>query len=150
MYSAIERLLRLRVADVMSKPVVTVSSYETMRHAARVLMKQSISPHAYRLFWDTRRLDRFAKSVEMSVSGTRVTEPGSPGYIRLVGTVSFAGVTAKIFVRSLKRQVAIATVGTRSICAQMRISCIRFQLLFLTHKPHHCYARGPLVTDPWG
>ena len=43
MNSAIERLLTLRVADVMSKPVVTVSSYETMGHAARVLMKQSIS-----------------------------------------------------------------------------------------------------------
>lgn len=43
MNSAIERLLTLRVADVMSKPVITVLTHDTMSHAAQVLLEHSIS-----------------------------------------------------------------------------------------------------------
>ena len=43
MNSMIERLLTLRVADVMSKEVVQVASHDTMDHAARTFMEHSIS-----------------------------------------------------------------------------------------------------------
>lgn len=43
MNSAIERLLTLRVADVMSKEVVSVSQHDTMDYAARRLLEHSIS-----------------------------------------------------------------------------------------------------------
>ena len=43
MNSAIERLLSLRVADVMNKRVVSVSSTDTMAQAAETLLRNSIS-----------------------------------------------------------------------------------------------------------
>jgi CBS domain-containing membrane protein len=43
MNSAIERLLTLRVADVMSKDVISVSEHDTMDSAARRLLEHSIS-----------------------------------------------------------------------------------------------------------
>ena len=43
MNSAIERLLTLRVSDVMNKRVVSISSTDTMEHAAQTLLEHSIS-----------------------------------------------------------------------------------------------------------
>ena len=43
MNSAIERLLSLRVTDVMSRNIVSISSYDTMNHAAHKLQEHSIS-----------------------------------------------------------------------------------------------------------
>jgi CBS-domain-containing membrane protein len=43
MNSAIERLLSLRVADVMSRQVVTVSNRDVMNDAARKMIEHSIS-----------------------------------------------------------------------------------------------------------
>lgn len=43
MNSAIERLLTLRVSDVMHKRVISVSAVDTMAQAAQTLLKHSIS-----------------------------------------------------------------------------------------------------------
>lgn len=43
MNSALERLLTLRVADIMSKNVVQIGSHETMGDAARLLLEHEIS-----------------------------------------------------------------------------------------------------------
>lgn len=40
---AIERLQRLKIADVVRKDIVTVSSHQTMREAATILARQEIS-----------------------------------------------------------------------------------------------------------
>ena len=43
MNSAIERLLNLRVADVMTRSVIQVPAHETMREAAQLLNRHDIS-----------------------------------------------------------------------------------------------------------